>query len=282
MGNLSQKIAGTDPRLLFAALLVLVIVPFIFPLGLPVVVHEPVRDLYMAVEKLPAGSVIAYEVQAEIGQWGEVRPGSIAVLNHLLTRDVKIVFCTFTEDGPMIISTIIRKADQALLAKKTYGQDYVVFGYVPGSETAIGAFIADIHKTVPKDIYGTSTETIPMMKNIRSSKDLAAVIVVETRGDWVDIIVRQWGTSANVPILLVDTAGDYLMIVPYVPKYVKAMAISTPGGAEYEKLTGRPAEATSWLDSLGMAYLIGIVTMVIGNITYFAMRAEQKKKEVQK
>lgn len=164
-----------------------------------------------------------------------------------------------------------------MLAKKTYGEDYVVFGYLPGSETAISAFTTDMHKAYPTDSRGTLIEQIPMMKNIRSAKDVALTIVTMTRSGFVDIVMRQWAVTFNVPLLSIILSMLLPETVPYYPKYVKSILSGSNGAAQYEALIKKVGDATAYRDSLALGFLFSFVLTIVMNIAYFASRAQRNK-----
>lgn len=272
-----SKLGTIDVRILNAILLILVAIPLITPVNFPIVVHKSPREFYKYIDSLPAGAVVVYAEDSDIGNFGDVKGGAVAAVNQLLTKDVKIVFVTFIEDGPMIISIILNTADQKLLAQKRYGEDYAVFGYVPGTETAVAAFTADIHKTYPLDAHGNPIEKIPMMKNIQSARDVTLLLEITTRGDFIDITMRQWGTTWNVPVLVVTLGMNLPPYLPYYPRYVKGLIVGTRGAAEYERLIGKVGSASAYSDSLSLAFLFCLISVILGNVGYFARKAEKNK-----
>lgn len=267
-----SKFAQLDMKILYVILLILVSLPLITTLNLPIVIHPQAREYYATIEKLPAGSVVVYEMDAEAGTWADVRPGAIATLNHLLTKDVKIIFFSITEDGPMLISFVMKKIDQGLLSQKKYGEDYVVFGFVPGRETAIAAFASDMQRTTPKDIYGTLVEQIPIMKRVHNAKDVTLIALVTTTGT---IAVRQWGVTWGTPIVSVFLGMSLPELTPFYPMYVKAYIYGLFQAAEYERLIHLPGEGASWVESLSLAFIFLAVLVVLGNIGYFSRRTKK-------
>lgn len=271
-----SKLSNIDPRIFYAIMMILIAIPLIIPIGFPIVIHDRVREVHKLIDDLPPGAVVVLEEDGEAAQLADFKASSIAVLNHLLTRNVKIVFTMFAEDGPQIISIILDGVDQSVLAKRNYGEDYVIFGYVPGRETALASFTGDIQKTVPKDSRGTPIEQIPMMKNIRNAKDVNLVIILVSRADFVDITARQWGATFKTPIIYVTTGLNLPGILPYYPQYVKGYVWGTPGGAEYERLISKLGAGTSYMDSLSLLWIFLLVVIVLANVNYHAMKMQEK------
>jgi hypothetical protein len=277
-----SKLSFIDVRIFYLILLILIALPLLFPIGFPISISEGTREFHDYIENLPERSVILYEEDGDAGAFASIMAGAVATMNQLLMKKSKIVIICFVEDGPMLISNILKSVDQSLLADKKYGDDYVIFGFVPGEETAMAAFASNIYATVPKDIYGTPIEQIPMMNNIHSAKDITLTVSVITRCGWVDVVARQWGATWQTPLVLVVGGGCAPGAMPYKPKYIKALLWGTRGNAEYEILIGKLGEAASSIDSISLIFVLLIITMIIGNIGYFGMRMEEKRKMEEK
>lgn len=217
-----SKIGHLDPRVLYVLLMFFIVLPFLTNVNLPIVIHATTRNFYNVVESLPAGSVVVYDLSSQAGQFSEIRPGAVAVVNQLLKKDVKILFVTYQEDGPILIDKTLKMADQTLLSQKRYGEDYVVFGFVPGGEVALAAFAADMHKACPKDTYGTPVEQIPIMKNVHSAKDVALLVVIWGYGMGGITEIRQWGVTYETPMVIIPISMSIGDITPYYPRYVKS------------------------------------------------------------
>jgi hypothetical protein len=117
-----------------------------------------------------------------------------------------------------------------------------------------------------------------MMKNIHSADDIAVVIDVNTRYDYIEITVRQWGVMYKRFMAYVTLGMTLPGLIPYYPRYVKAYVWGTGGAAEYERLVGKLGEASTFMDSLSLAYLYVLVILILGNIGYFSTRAEEWRK----
>ena len=81
------------PReVLYGILLVVFVIPMIFPLGLPVPISENVRRWHRTIEALPPGSVVMIDFGYSGGGEPELGPMAVAVYRHLFTKgDIKVI-----------------------------------------------------------------------------------------------------------------------------------------------------------------------------------------------
>jgi hypothetical protein len=259
-----------DPRWMYLLLFIVVGAPLIRPLGLPLPITAPVLALYNKIESLPPGSVVLFEYGVGAASWPEHGPSIIAVLKHLLSKNVKIILISlYTAEGPTLFATRIKPAIASYLEKKTYGVDYVDFGFVTGYETAMAAIAEDMHKALPRDVYGTPVDQIPLMKNVRSARDLALVIAT----GYCEPYIRQFYTPYGVPVAIMTWGMNAPGYMPYISAgQLCGMVAGIRAAAEYEILIKSPGEASASSDALSLSHLFIVVLIVIGNIQYYLTR----------
>jgi len=255
-----------DPRLMYLLLFIVVGAPLIRPLGLPLPITEPVLALYNKIESLPPGSIVLFEYGVGAASWPEHGPSNIAVLKHLLSKDVKLILISlYTAEGPTLFATRIKPAIESYLEKKTYGVDYVDFGYITGYETAMAAIAENVHKALSVDVYGTPVEKIPLMKNVKSAEDIDLVVATA----YCEPYIRQFYTPYGVPVAIMTWGMNAPGYMPYIDAgQLCGMLAGIRGAAEYETLIGSPGEGISSADALSLSHLLVIALVIIGNIQY--------------
>lgn len=275
--NLFSLLKGIDRRYLFLLIGVAVIMPLIFPLGLPLGVTQPARDLYNKVESLKEGSVVLLTFDYYPSTLPETEPMSYAALRQLFKKDIKVITVTTIPLGALSVMESVVK-NVAREYHKEYGVDYVNLGYKYGYQAVMlgmGRKIADIF---PADAYGTKLETLPLMQRVKNYKEIDFIFIVSDNATvdyWVSLINAQFGTSmgAGVTAVMAPKCYSYLQT-----KQLVGLLGGMKGAAEYEKLTSNPGRAMRGMDSQSIIHFAIIFFVVLGNLGYFATR----KKEVAK
>jgi len=255
--------------LIYVLIFLAVSVPILVPLGLPLVVSKPTRDVYEAIQSLPANSVVVLDVTYdpinEVEQW----PMTLALMEHLFTRPVKIVLVSLVHVGGVVYT--LRALNIVDKHGKVYGQDYVYLGYFAGVEAAMSAFVSDMHTLAKTDFYGTPIDQIPMMKNIRTGKDINLFITLTTAytSSYIGLI--------QAPFKMPMAIATVSVSIPEVRAYYNAGQVvgflnGIRGAAEYEKLINRPYWGLGLMDAISVTHVILIGFVVLGNIQYFYNR----------
>jgi len=261
----AERLRALDPRAIYVLLTLAVVVPILFPLGLPIQIAAPTRDVYNAIEGLKGGAVW-YGIDLLAVSLPEMMPALVVTVRHLMTKPVKIVFVSFTSEGPMYYYKLM---DQ-LKTQKKYGEDFAYLGFIPGEETAIAAYAHDVPGTAKKDYFGSPVEALPVMKGIKTAKDFALVITCISLSLHNDAYVRQVFTPFNVKMVQVMLSVNYPEKILYYPHQIVGALNGIKGATEYEQLTGYLGAATSANDAITMAHVLLILFVVVANIGYFA------------
>jgi len=268
--SIFEKLGDIDTRILYALMFIVVALPLLFPIGLPIEIKKYTRDLYNAVETLPAGSVVI--LTPEFGPSGEPHYGTAfrAVTGHVLRRPLKLIFITHTVQGPMVIDDTLKRV--SIPPDKKYGVDYVNFGYIAGGETAMAAVATDIHKAIPRDIYETPVENIPMMSDIHDGNDMSLVVTFTGDGVNVEGHIRQFQARYGVLVGCCCESIGFSHRISYYPTALVGVINDMVGGAEYQQLVyGRILESSA-LDAQSMGHLLIIVFLLIGNVSFISRR----------
>jgi hypothetical protein len=175
------KIERIDRRVLYWVLILLIVVPTLSPIGLPIPISEMSRKFYTALQAVPNGGVVLLDCSLSVGSLPEIGPGGEVMGKYLATKPVKVIIWSVTNaEGPMLAEQYVVPSFQK--AGKKYGTDYVNLGYIPGEDITLAKLAADI-SYIKKDYHGTDTAQLPLLKDVKTAKDVALAIVIEAGGE---------------------------------------------------------------------------------------------------
>jgi len=232
--------------------------------------RDSVEGLFQAIDSLPAGSVVLLSFDYDPGTADELAPGVAVVLDHLLQREVSILALSTTPAG---VPLAWQQLEQAALRAGgiSYGEDYLLLGYLPGEESGLRRITGGLDMTFPRD-YVELKESNQFALIQRASKLSDIALVVTMAGDrlhvqrWLEQVQAPYG----VPLAAVMTAAAEPGLSPYFSSgQLRGMVGGLPGAAEYEVLRERHGPASSSADAQALAYLVIIVAALLGNIVHF-------------
>lgn len=262
------------PReVLYGILIVVFVVPMIYPLGLPVPISENIRRWHRTIDELPPGSVVFIDFGYSGGGEPELGPMAVAVYHHLFKRgDIKVIAMSTSLEGPLLWDKAMAEIRPEQRYGAQYGVDYIHIGYIAGTETAMAAVGKDLRATTSTDYEGNPLDQYPIMDGIVDASSFDLLICYTTGGDQSEGWVRQWYTPYGTPYLCSVLA----MMVPTMLPYQEAgQIVSLTSGAqsgEMEGLVGVPARGIKSADVITLTHLLCLAYVVIGNIAELGKR----------
>lgn len=94
--------------------------PSLKPIGIPIKISEGTQSAYDVIDSLTPGSKVVFGFDYSPGNAAEMEPQAIAILKHLLTKDVKVIGLSFQAQGPMLA---VKAFEAAGWTEKEYGTD---------------------------------------------------------------------------------------------------------------------------------------------------------------
>jgi len=277
--GLLEKFLQIDRRWIFLAIAIAVVVPFFLPMGLPVVVTKPVRDLYNAVDAIPPNSEPLFiSVDYAPSTIPELDPMTLAVLRHAFSKDIRVVALTLDPAGYGLAERALESVAREY--GKERNKDYVYLGFQPGIAAVVLGMGTDIKGVFPEDAYGTPLSEIPMMDGIRNYDQIPLLITMASSG-----VIEAWVIYAHQPYGARIGAGvTAVMATDYYPFLDTGQLVGLLGGmrgaAEYEELIKHPDAGVRGMDSQSVIHVLIIVLIVLGNIAYFgSKKRSQEAKE---
>jgi hypothetical protein len=264
------RIEKMDRRIMIWALVLTTAIAGIFPIPLPIAISEPARRAYNIVDSLQPGDLVVMAPDFQAGSWASCGPSGVAILKHMQTKGVKVVFISgYRPDAAPLASQLVEGSG---LNTKKYGEDYVQLGYVPGEETFIAALAKDFRANIKTDVHGTSIDQIPILQNVNDPSAFKLVVVLassETPVWWV----RQWNIPFGVQIITANTGATVGGTLPWYPdKGVSAYLDDAAGAGQYEYISGFPGAATQLLGMQNITHIWVIFWIVLGNIAYLSQK----------
>jgi len=276
--SIMDKINNLDRRIIYLLAWIFVLYPLIFPLGLPIPISSDARAWHSYVENnIHDGDTVIFAPMYGTSGMPELFPMTVATMKHILEKDVKFVVLSFWTEGPLVFNALLRQVDPADYGK-VYGVDWINLGYIPGSETAMGALATSFQNSVANDyVERRPLSDFPIMENIYTATDIDLIISFETGTPGAPEWLRQWNTAYGVNIIVGCIGVSVPGMIPYVTSgQISALMPGLTVSAEYELLLQKPGLAVAGVDAVSTSHLLIVLLVVIGNIAFFMTKEEEK------
>jgi len=212
--SLGDKLQSLNKTTLFAILFAVTSIPLFFPgMKVPNKPEESTIDLYATLMQLPENSTVLVASDWTDSTRGESGGQFEALFRIMMRRHLKAaIYTTADPQAPQVARDNIASLNEERVAagQKPYERwnDYVVLGFFPNAEgtaVSIGTNVATAFKG-RKDIApnGISTDVYqsPVLKDIKSTKDLKLVVVLTASSTSTVTIER---LSGKVPLAMLVT-----------------------------------------------------------------------------
>jgi hypothetical protein len=261
-----------DRRYIFLAILLVILVPLLVPIGLPIRVSREVQSAYDAITKIPDGSKVYLAADYDPGSMPELQPMTLATLQHLFSKNCKVIGACLWPGGPPLLEDALVKVGEERFGKK-YGLDFVNLGYKPGNEVVMVSVGRSIPATFPADFYGTPVDSLPIMHGVRNLHDVAIVVNISAGYPGTKEWVQQVQSRYHVTLVAGCTAVSAPEYYPYFQSgQLSGFLGGLAGAAEYEILVGKPGTATRGMDAQSLGHIAIIIFIILGNVLYFAKK----------
>jgi len=284
-----EKLTKIDRRYIYLMLLLVVMIPIIVPFKLHPKPMPPVENLFNAIDAIPPEKALVISVDYSPDTEPELHPMTYALLRHAFARHKKVgILCIsllglgLAQDALSTVTNEFNSVATTHADSIINGRDYVFWGWQTMPLVPILGMGENIAKVFPVDYYGNKTDTLSMMKKIKNYNNVALLVSI-AGGESPFWYITYAQTSFGVRIGVGSTAVMATDFYPYINSgQVTGMMSGMKGGAEYEELVltklglkGR-RKATEAMSSQTAAHLWIMLTIVLGNIGYFALRRRKK------
>jgi hypothetical protein len=268
-----------DRRWVYLLAWIFVLVPLVFPLGLPVPINKESIAWEKKIREIPDGSTVVFSPMYGTSGMPELFPMTLATMHQLWSKNVKVIVVSFWAEGPLVFTQLLAQMNpSAAPYNKVYGTDWINLGYIPGSEPAMRAFGDDMAKTVAKDyVEGKNLSEFPMMQTVNSARDIDLIISIETGTPGLTEWLRQWNEPYQVPIIVGCIGVSAPGMAPFLQSgQLSALLPGLTSSAEYELLINRKGLAIAGVDAVSMSHILIVILVILGNVGYFVSRGKKK------
>lgn len=297
-----EQLMRIDRRIVFLLIGMAVIIPLLFPIGLPTHISKPVQDTFNAVDSIPPnGPPLLLSVDYAPATMPELHPMTLAILRHCFLSNIRVILMTLHQAAPGLIEMAITKV--ASEHNKKRGKDYAFLGFKPGLGAVVLAIGEDIHRTFPTDYYGAPIDKIPMMKDVHNYEDIALVITLAGWAApelWMMYAKSRYQQDVAAGVTAVSAADYY----PFLQtKQLVGLLGGMKGAAEYEELVNSLAKeigedverkksmnnqeyedflisygkAGVGMDAQSISHIVIILLIILGNVIFFMARRKSKE-----
>jgi hypothetical protein len=269
--SLSQRLQHLDRRFIFLAILLVILIPYVKPIGLPIRVSKEAAAFHSAVERVPEGGTVFLSADYDPGAMPELNPMVMAAVEQCMRRNIKIIgFCLWPGGPPLLNRALAEVAERH---GKQYGVDYVNLGFKDGQEAVMVMVGTSIRGAFPSDFNGTPIGDLPVMKGIVNFSSVHLLVNISAgypgTKEWVQQVGSRFRNAEGKIIPIVS--GCTAVSAPEYYAYVNAGQLEgllggLAGAAEYETLIGVKGSAMRGMDTQSLAHIAIIACILLGNV----------------
>lgn len=272
--KLFDWLQAPDRRVIFVLVALAVIIPMIAPLGLPVDITKPARDIYDRVEMLPEGAVVVVSCDYDAGSEAELAPATVAFIEHCFKRNLRVYMMGLWPVGPDLGNLALQES--AARHNKTYGVDYVNVGYRPGGPVMLVSLGRSVGDIIRADYAGVPIDSLPLGRAVKSARDIDFVMTMSAGDPGVQHWIIYFNARYGTPIATATTGIMAPQQYPYLSSgQLVGLLGGMKGAAEYEMLVDMQARAVAGMDSQSIVHLLLVAFIVLGNVILFAQKRKK-------
>ena len=282
-----------DRRYIFLLIGLSVLIPLIKPnwINIPIKTTNNSQIVFNELNKLNEGDKVLVSFEYGASTKPEIHPMSVAVLQHLFSKGVKVYTVPLWPEGLMMAKYALQEVVDSELFNITEHIDYVSLPYKAGGEIIIRGIATDLRSIFTQDVNNILLEQIPMMEGVNKISDFDFVFDLSAgvpgNAEWVQFACDEY----NVPLSSGCTSIMVTDAIPYVESgQIRGILAGMPGAAEYEQMVFNylnnletnehmnpdvevlPGKATSRMSAQSIAHVLMVIFIILGNISYYLLR----------
>lgn len=275
--NVRRLLTGIDRRVIYLALLFVIVGAFYVPLDLPI---RPAKNALAVHERIQAlkgtGRPILLSFDFDPGSEAELAPQARAVLHDAFDAKVPVVAMTLLQNGQDVARGVLN--DVAAARGAVEGKDYVLLGYKPGTTTVILSMGQDFRDAFSADVNGRPTAELAPTRDVRKLADFGYVMSFTSTGAWESWMI--FGHERyRFPLGLGLTGVLAPDTFPFIATgQIQGMLAGLGGAAEYEAIVSRPDAATRGMRPQSAGHLLIALFVIVANAVYLTDPALRAKK----
>ncbi len=278
--------------LVFTILALAILIPqFVLPdmFGAPETISREAQAAFQAINLAPINQPALVAFDYDPAQQGELSPGAVTIVTHLINRGVPVVAVSTRPLGAAVAQSVLTQVAADLSARAqtsyTYGTQFLNLGYVPGGQVGLLQFAAAPRSVFQADFTGAGPASAlwsqPILRGVNGLKDFGVIVLISASPDdtraWVE---QTQNYAAGIPRLAVVSAGAEPMVRPYIEgdaPQLDGLVAGLVGAAQYEKQAGLPGLASRHWSALGGGLWAAVLLIAGGNAVYAAVAVAQQR-----
>jgi hypothetical protein len=275
--NIFKWMATFDRRIIYLLVFLLVLYPVLNPIGLPIAVTEDTRLFYQYLQDLDEDDIIWAAWETGFSAYNELKPGIVATYREVIESGAKMVVAYGTTQDNAVFELVMGDPDKGVRGiltsvmeeyDYTYGEDYVVLGYVLVNEASTSSLAVDLQNVAYEDFKGRSLADT-FYADLENAGDFSLIIDFSP-GMQTVAMINHWVMDFGVPMIEGAIGVNVPSLMPYRDTgHLKAMLQSTRGCAELEFISGNPGVGITSMDAFTLVHFLIILFIIMGNIGYF-------------
>ena len=291
--NTFIRLGQIDRRFIFFLIALSVLIPLLKPgwVNIPIKTTSNSEIVFKQLNNLKEGDRVLVSFEYGASTKPEIHPMSIAILQHLFSKGIKVYTVPLWAEGLMMAKYALDEVIASNLFDIKEHTDYVSLPYKAGNEIIIRGIATDIRSIFTQDVNNILLNDIPMMDGVNKVTDFDFVFDLSAgvpgNAEWVQFACDEH----NVPLSSGCTSIMVTDAIPYVESgQIRGILAGMPGAAEYEQMVFNylsdlkdseilnedasivPGKATSRMSSQSVAHLLMVIFIILGNISYYLIQ----------
>ena len=291
--NIFIRLGQIDRRFIFFLIALSVLIPLLKPgwINIPIKTTSNSEIVFKQLDNLNEGDRVLVSFAYGASTKPEIHPMSVAVIQHLFSKGVKVYIVPLWPEGLMMGKYALEEVVESNLFNIKEHIDYVSLPYKAGGHIVIRGIATDLRSIYTQDINNIFLVDIPMMEGINNVTDFDFVFDLSAgfpgNAEWVQYACDEY----NIPLSSGCTSIMVTDAIPYVESgQIRGILAGMPGAAEYEQMVFKylnnlgdskflnkgvsinPGKATSRMSAQSVAHLLMVLFIILGNISYYLLR----------
>jgi hypothetical protein len=271
-----------DRRIIYLFMVVVVSVPLLTGLSMPPARMKAAERLFSVIDELKPeqGKIALVVLDFGPSTRAENKPQSLLMLEHLMRKRIPVALFSQYALAEGLLNSIPQEVADRLMRENPnerwqYGVDWVNLGYRPGADLFIQSLAKsdNIIETFKVDSFGTSLGSVPLLKGVRTIKDVIFLGEITGLSGVFDSLIQFFQREGYRPRF---GHGCTSITIPEAYIYLDSGQLSgllegVAGAAWYAELLNKhfkrsgTDEALKVNTALGVAHLAIIFLILLGN-----------------
>jgi hypothetical protein len=282
--NIYKAISNFNVKYIYLIIFFLVLYPVINPIGIPIKVTPDSQSFYDVLKDIGPDDKVLVSWNIGFDALMELKSSMYVSMSMIMESGAKMVHVFGHAEGPGMFPLVFGDPEEGTIGTLTdvvervdytYGEDYIVLGYLFVNEASVNSMAREFQSFVTNDWKGNPISGT-FLSEVENAGDFDLIIMFSS-GFFTDAVVRHFSMDYGVPTIIssigVSIPGNKL----YVDAgFVSSVLGSTRGGAELEYLANMPGDGLLAMDAYSIVHYFYIFIIILGNIAYFGYEKNQR------